>query len=135
MDGNACADQLCRDLRLEIGEGEDEVRLERADLRDIGRGEGPPSRIVCLTEETVETLYLLGEQDRIVGVSGYAVRPQCITAPRLNTALAVSCSYFMVQARAPIERSSWLHRQHWKKKAPAEGIGRRFKPANGVLIS
>ncbi len=35
----------------------------------------PPSRIVCLTEETVETLYLLGEQDRIVGVSGCAVRP------------------------------------------------------------
>jgi iron complex transport system substrate-binding protein len=35
----------------------------------------PPARIVCLTEETVETLYLLGEQDRIVGVSGYAVRP------------------------------------------------------------
>jgi len=35
----------------------------------------PPSRIVCRTEETVETLYLLGEQDRIVGVSGYAVRP------------------------------------------------------------
>lgn len=35
----------------------------------------PPCRIVCLTEETVETLYLLGEQDRIVGVSGYAVRP------------------------------------------------------------
>src|SRR3977135_4019835 len=35
----------------------------------------PLTRIVCLTEETVETLYLLGEQDRIVGVSGYAVRP------------------------------------------------------------
>jgi iron complex transport system substrate-binding protein len=35
----------------------------------------PPERIICLTEETVETLYLLGEQDRIVGVSGYAVRP------------------------------------------------------------
>jgi ABC-type Fe3+-hydroxamate transport system substrate-binding protein len=35
----------------------------------------PPSRIVCLTQETVETLYLLGEQDRIVAVSGYAVRP------------------------------------------------------------
>ncbi len=34
-----------------------------------------PRRIVCLTEETVETLYLLGEQERIVGVSGYAVRP------------------------------------------------------------
>jgi iron complex transport system substrate-binding protein len=35
----------------------------------------PPIRIVCLTEETVETLYLLGEQDRIVGISGYVVRP------------------------------------------------------------
>jgi iron complex transport system substrate-binding protein len=35
----------------------------------------PPSRIVCLTEETVETLYLLGQQDRIVGISGYVVRP------------------------------------------------------------
>ena len=35
----------------------------------------PPERIVCLTEETVETLYLLGEDKRIVGVSGYAVRP------------------------------------------------------------
>jgi|SRR5215472_6694776 len=35
----------------------------------------PPSRIVCLTEETVETLYLLGEQDRIVGISGDVVRP------------------------------------------------------------
>ena len=32
-------------------------------------------RIVCLTEETVETLYLLGEAHRIVGVTGYAVRP------------------------------------------------------------
>src|SRR5215468_5825422 len=35
----------------------------------------PPQRIVCLTEETVETLYLLEEDARIVGVSGYAVRP------------------------------------------------------------
>jgi iron complex transport system substrate-binding protein len=35
----------------------------------------PPQRIVCLTEETVETLYLLGEQARIVGMSGYCVRP------------------------------------------------------------
>ncbi|MEM6848911.1 MAG: ABC transporter substrate-binding protein, partial [Pseudomonadota bacterium] len=35
----------------------------------------PPERVVCLTEETVETLYLLGEDHRIVGVTGYAVRP------------------------------------------------------------
>ena len=34
-----------------------------------------PSRIVCLTEETTETLYLLGQGDRVVGVSGYTVRP------------------------------------------------------------
>lgn len=34
-----------------------------------------PQRIVCLTEETVETLYLLGQSQRIVGVTGYAVRP------------------------------------------------------------
>ena len=34
-----------------------------------------PRRIVCLTEETTETLYLLGEGERVVGVSGYTVRP------------------------------------------------------------
>ena len=34
-----------------------------------------PERIVCMTEETVEALYLLGEQDRIVGISGFTVRP------------------------------------------------------------
>ena len=34
-----------------------------------------PERIVCLTEETTETLYLLGQGDRVVGVSGYTVRP------------------------------------------------------------
>ena len=35
-----------------------------------------PQRIVCLTEETTEWLYLLGEEDRIVGISGYTVRPR-----------------------------------------------------------
>ena len=44
-----------------------------------------PERLVCLTEETVETLYLLGEQDRIVGVSGYAVRPPEVRSkPRVS---------------------------------------------------
>ncbi|ORU94203.1 MAG: cobalamin-binding protein [Cycloclasticus sp. symbiont of Poecilosclerida sp. N] len=33
-------------------------------------------RIVCLTEETTEALYLMGEQDRIVGISGFTVRPE-----------------------------------------------------------
>ena len=35
----------------------------------------PPRRIVCLTEETTETLYRLGEQHRIAGISGFTVRP------------------------------------------------------------
>jgi len=34
-----------------------------------------PQRIICMTEETTETLYLLGEQDRIAGISGFTVRP------------------------------------------------------------
>src|SRR5205809_7525206 len=34
-----------------------------------------PERVVCLTEETTETLYLLGQGHRVVGVSGYTVRP------------------------------------------------------------
>ena len=36
---------------------------------------GFPQRIVCLTEETTETLYLLGEEHRIIGISGFTVRP------------------------------------------------------------
>jgi len=44
-----------------------------------------PRRIVCLTDETTEILYLLGEQDRIVGVSGYAHRPpEARSKPRVS---------------------------------------------------
>ena len=44
-----------------------------------------PSRIVCLTEETTETLYLLGQGDRVVGVSGYTVRPpEARQKPRIS---------------------------------------------------
>ena len=44
-----------------------------------------PRRIVCLTDETTETLYLLGEQERIVGVSGYAHRPpEARSKPRVS---------------------------------------------------
>jgi iron complex transport system substrate-binding protein len=42
---------------------------------DTPRGAGFPERIVCLTEETTETLYLLEEDWRIVGISGFTVRP------------------------------------------------------------
>ena len=50
----------------------------------------PPRRIVCLTEETVETLYLLGGRDRVAGVSGYAVRrPQVRRGkPRVSAFIA-----------------------------------------------
>jgi iron complex transport system substrate-binding protein len=47
-----------------------------------------PSRIVCLTEETTEILYLLGESARIVGVSGYTVRPpEARSKPRVSSFL------------------------------------------------
>ncbi len=48
-----------------------------------------PQRIVCLTEETTEWLYLLGEQDRIAGISGYTVRPRQARAekPRVSAFL------------------------------------------------
>ena len=47
-------------------------------------------RIVCLTEETTELLYLLGQQHRIVGISGFTVRPRlCCT----NYGLGISCPY------------------------------------------
>lgn len=44
-----------------------------------------PGRIVCLTDETTEILYLLGEQDRIVGISAYASRPpEARSKPRVS---------------------------------------------------
>jgi iron complex transport system substrate-binding protein len=44
-----------------------------------------PRRVVCLTDETTETLYLLGAEDRIVGVSGFTTRPpQARTKPRVS---------------------------------------------------
>jgi len=48
-----------------------------------------PQRIVCLTEETTEWLYLLGEEARIVGISGYTVRPRRARAekPRVSAFL------------------------------------------------
>jgi iron complex transport system substrate-binding protein len=53
----------------------------------------PPQRIVCLTEETVETLYLLGEQNRIVGVSGYAVRPPQVRREKPRVSAFISADF------------------------------------------
>src|SRR6201988_990878 len=61
----------------------------------------PPSRIVCLTEETVETLYLLGEQDRIAGVSGYAVRPPQVRREKPRVSAFISADVPKILALEP----------------------------------
>jgi iron complex transport system substrate-binding protein len=61
----------------------------------------PPSRIVCLTEETVETLYILGEQDRIVGVSGYAVRPPQVRREKPRVSAFTSADIPKILALGP----------------------------------
>jgi len=59
-----------------------------------------PERIVCLTEETTETLYLLGEDRRIVGVSGYTARPAAArTKPRVSA--FTTAKYDRILALAP----------------------------------
>jgi iron complex transport system substrate-binding protein len=59
-----------------------------------------PQRIICLTEETTETLYLLGEGDRIVGVSGYTVRPpEARKKPRVSSFL--HARYDKIEALEP----------------------------------
>ena len=61
----------------------------------------PPRRIICLTEETVETLYLLGEQDRIVGVSGYAVRPPGVRKEKPRVSAFISADIPKIMALQP----------------------------------
>ena len=59
-----------------------------------------PRRIVCLTEETTETLYLLGEGDRVVGVSGYTVRPpEARRKPRVSA--FISARFDRIEALEP----------------------------------
>ncbi len=61
----------------------------------------PPSRIVCLTEETVETLYLLGEDARIAGVSGYAVRPARVRKEKPRVSAFISADIPKILALEP----------------------------------
>jgi len=61
----------------------------------------PPERIVCLTEETVETLYLLGEDHRIVGVSGYAVRPPQVRKEKPRVSAFISADIPKILALSP----------------------------------
>src|SRR3954449_11564123 len=61
----------------------------------------PPQRIICLTEETVETLYLLGEERRIVGVSGYAVRPPQVRREKPRVSAFISADMPKILALEP----------------------------------
>ena len=61
----------------------------------------PPERIVCLTEETVETLYLLGEDRRIAGVSGYAVRPPQVRREKPRVSAFISADFEKIVALQP----------------------------------
>src|SRR5262249_1068929 len=61
----------------------------------------PPERIVCLTEETVETLYLLGEERRIVGVAGYAVRPARVRGEKPRVSAFISADFEKILALEP----------------------------------
>src|SRR3954462_1301145 len=61
----------------------------------------PPERIVCLTEETVETVYLLGEQHRIVGISGYVVRPPQARREKPRVSAFISADIEKIEALKP----------------------------------
>jgi hypothetical protein len=67
----------------------------------------PLERLACLTEETVETLYLLGEEARIVGVSGCAVRPPEEVTLRPGALLAAT-----IAASARIRPAGLLQRSY-----------------------
>jgi iron complex transport system substrate-binding protein len=60
-----------------------------------------PERIVCLTEETTETLYLMGEQQRIVGISGFTVRPPQARKEKPRVSAFTSAKIDKILALAP----------------------------------
>ena len=75
-----------------------------------------PRRIVCLTDETTETLYLLGEQDRIVGVSGYATRPpEARSKPRVSAfrnarfGAILDLKPDLVLTFSDVQAKAWVH--------------------------
>jgi iron complex transport system substrate-binding protein len=60
-----------------------------------------PQRIVCLTEETTEWLYLLGQECRIVGISGYTVRPRRAREEKPKVSAFLSARIDKIQALKP----------------------------------
>ena len=68
---------------------------------DAGAVRWGPRRIVCLTEETTEWLYLLGEQARIVGISGYTVRPRVARQEKPRVSAFLSAKIDTILALEP----------------------------------
>jgi iron complex transport system substrate-binding protein len=60
-----------------------------------------PQRIICLTEETTEWLYLLGQSARIVGISGYTVRPKIARAEKPRVSAFTSAKIDKILALKP----------------------------------
>ena len=60
-----------------------------------------PKRIVCLTEETTETLYLLGAEDRIVGISGFTQRPARARREKPIVSAFTTADISKIEAQAP----------------------------------
>ena len=60
-----------------------------------------PQRIVCLTEETTEWLYLLGQEQRIVGISGYTVRPRRAREEKPRVSAFLSAKIDKIMALRP----------------------------------
>src|ERR1044071_1944904 len=61
----------------------------------------PPGRIVCLTEETVQMLYLLREERPIAGFSGYAVRPPQVRKEKPRVSAFISADFEKIVALKP----------------------------------
>jgi len=68
--------------------------------RDFAFAQGP-QRIVCMTEETTEWLYLLGQEHRIVGISGYTVRPKQARAEKPRVSAFTSAKIDKILALEP----------------------------------
>ena len=86
---------------------------------------GFPQRIVCLTEETTETLYLLGEEDRIVGISGFTVRPARARKEKPSVSAFTSAKIDRILALQPDLVLAILRPAGgYRRAARSRGIGR-----------
>ena len=89
-----------------------------------------PKRIVCLTEETTETLYLLGEGDRVVGISGYTVRPpEARQKPKVSSFLHARYEKIEALEAGPDPRVLRSAGRHHQRPRQARLPGVHLQPA------